>query len=62
MNSNERTTLCIKETVPDFKNIKVLQGLMPNSIQIKFILKYGKILDLLRVPVKVEAVISLAQF
>ena len=35
---------------------------MPNSIQIKFTFKYGRILDLLRVPVKVEAVTALAQF
>lgn len=35
---------------------------MPNSIHRKFTLKYGRILDLLRVPVKVEVVIALAQF
>lgn len=47
--------------MPDFQNLKVLQGLIPNSIQRKFILKYGRILDLLRFPVKVEVVTALAQ-
>ncbi|KAI5399639.1 hypothetical protein KIW84_064822 [Lathyrus oleraceus] len=35
---------------------------MPKSIHIKFTLKYERILDLLRVPVKLEAVTALAQF
>ncbi|KAI5433139.1 hypothetical protein KIW84_020431 [Lathyrus oleraceus] len=48
--------------MPYFQNLKVLQGLMPNSIQRKFTLKYGRILDLLSIPVKVEAVTSLDQF
>ncbi|KAI5417447.1 hypothetical protein KIW84_042162 [Lathyrus oleraceus] len=46
----------------DLQNLKVLQGLMPNSTQRKFTLKYGRTLDLLRVPVKVEVVTALAQF
>ncbi|KAI5431273.1 hypothetical protein KIW84_035446 [Lathyrus oleraceus] len=35
---------------------------MLNSIQQKITLKYGGILDLLRVPVKIEAITALAQF
>ncbi|KAI5393862.1 hypothetical protein KIW84_060819 [Lathyrus oleraceus] len=62
MEMNKRTTLGIKATMPDLQSLKVLQGLMPNSIQRKFTLKYGGILDLVRVPVKVEAVAALAQF
>ncbi|KAI5443171.1 hypothetical protein KIW84_012002 [Lathyrus oleraceus] len=34
---------------------------MPNSIQRKFTLKYGRILDLLGVPVKLEVITALAQ-
>lgn len=62
MNSNKRTTLRIKASMSDLQNLKVLQGLMPNSTQRKFTLKYGRTLDLLRVPVKVEVVTTLAQF
>ncbi|KAI5421970.1 hypothetical protein KIW84_045427 [Lathyrus oleraceus] len=47
--------------MPDLQNLKILQGLMPNSIQQKFTLKFGGILDLLRISVKVEAVTALAQ-
>ncbi|KAI5435089.1 hypothetical protein KIW84_021788 [Lathyrus oleraceus] len=38
--------------MPDLQSLKVLQGLMPNTIQRKFTLKYRRILDLLRIPVK----------
>ncbi|XP_050914771.1 uncharacterized protein LOC127129668 [Lathyrus oleraceus] len=62
MEMNKRTTLRIKATIPDLQSLRILQGLMPNSIQRKFTLKYGGILDLLRVPVKAEAVTALAQF
>ncbi|KAI5424740.1 hypothetical protein KIW84_030796 [Lathyrus oleraceus] len=61
MEMNKRTTLRIKATIPDLQSLRILQGLMPNSIQRKFTLKYGGILDLLRVPVKAEAVTALAQ-
>lgn len=57
---NKRTTLYIKATMSDLQSLKVLQGLMPNSIQRKFTLKYEGILDLLRVPMKVEVVTTLA--
>ncbi|KAI5412108.1 hypothetical protein KIW84_056970 [Lathyrus oleraceus] len=46
--------------MPDLQSLKILQGLMPNSIQRKFTLKYGGILNLLRFPAKVEAVTTLA--
>lgn len=46
----------------DLQNLKVLQELMPNSTQRKFTLKYERILDLLRVPVKIELVTDLAHF
>ncbi|KAI5409559.1 hypothetical protein KIW84_055110 [Lathyrus oleraceus] len=62
METNKRTTFYIKETMPDLQSLKVLQGMMSNSIQRKFTLKYGGILDLLRVLVKVEVVTALGQF
>lgn len=62
MNSNKMKTLRIKEQMPDTQSLKFLQGLMPNSIQRKSILKYGRILGLLRIPMKVEVITALAQF
>ncbi|KAI5395652.1 hypothetical protein KIW84_061994 [Lathyrus oleraceus] len=62
MEMNKRTTLRIKAIMPDLQSLKILQGLMRNYIQQKFILKYGGILDLLRVPVNVEEATTLAQF
>ncbi|XP_050889218.1 uncharacterized protein LOC127094425 [Lathyrus oleraceus] len=46
----------------DLESLKVLQGMMLNSIQRKFTLKYGRILDLLRILVKVKTVTSLFQY
>jgi hypothetical protein len=62
MEMNKMTTLWIKATMPDLQSLNILQGLMRNSIQRKFTLKYGRILYLLRAPMKVEAVTALAQF
>lgn len=62
MEMNKITALRIKATIPVLQSLRILQGLMPNSIQRKFTLKYGGILDLLRVPVKAEAVTALAHF
>ncbi|CAK8570809.1 unnamed protein product [Lathyrus sativus] len=62
MDSNKRKALRIKAQMSDVQSLEVLQDLIPGSIQKKFILKYGRILDLLGVPVKVEAITALAQF
>lgn len=62
MEMNKMTTLRIKATMPDLQSLNILQGLMRNSIKRKFTLKYGRILYLLRAPVKVEAITALAQF
>lgn len=62
MNSNKNKTLWIKAQMCDTQSLKVLQGLMPNSIERKSTLKYGMIFDLLRILVKVEVNTPLAQF
>ncbi|KAI5444561.1 hypothetical protein KIW84_012993 [Lathyrus oleraceus] len=62
MDSNKRKTLRIKAQMPYVQSLKVFQDLIPNSIQRKFTLKYGRILYLLGVHVKVEAIISVTQF
>ncbi|KAI5383156.1 hypothetical protein KIW84_070532 [Lathyrus oleraceus] len=62
MDSNKRKTLCIKAQMLDVQSLKVFQDLMPNYVQRKFMLKYGRILDLLGVPVKVDAITALTPF
>lgn len=62
MDSDKRKVLQIKVHVPDMQCMKTLRDILPGNIQRKFVLRYGKILDLLKVPVQVGAIIDLAQF
>lgn len=62
METDKRKTIHIKAQMSDIESLKVLRELMSEYIQRKFILKFGRILDLLIVPVKVKSITSLAPF
>ncbi|WJX71853.1 hypothetical protein P8452_55799 [Trifolium repens] len=62
MSSNKRKTLQIRAQLPDVKSLKTFNGQLPSMARDHFTFKYGKILDLLNIPVQVEAVTALAQF
>ncbi|KAK2351445.1 hypothetical protein QL285_097261 [Trifolium repens] len=62
MNSDKRKTLQIKAAIPDITSLKAYGAKLTSLARSNFIHKYGKILDLLNVPVQLDAVTALAQF
>ncbi|MCI01983.1 hypothetical protein A2U01_0023015 [Trifolium medium] len=62
MSLDKKKTLQIKAQLPDVKSLKTFNGQLTSMTRDHFTLKYGNILDLLNIPVQVEAVTSLAQF
>lgn len=62
MDSNKRKTLQIKAQIPNVRSLKILRDKLPGSIQRKFVIRYGKILDLLKVLIQVKSITTLAQF
>lgn len=62
MYSDKRKTFQIKAQLPDTQSLKILRDRLPGTIQRKFFLRYGKILNLLKVAVQVEVITTLALF
>ncbi|GAU40821.1 hypothetical protein TSUD_398050, partial [Trifolium subterraneum] len=62
MSSNKKKTLQIKAQLPDMKSLKIFNDKLTSMARDRFTLKYGRILDLLEIPVQVDAVTALAQF
>ncbi|KAK2428905.1 hypothetical protein QL285_027389 [Trifolium repens] len=62
MSSNKKKTLQIRAQLPDVESLKAFNSQLTSMARDHFTFKYGKILNLLNVPVQVEAVTALAQF
>ncbi|WJX45917.1 hypothetical protein P8452_32765 [Trifolium repens] len=62
MNSDKRKTLQIKAQVPDMRSLKAYGAKLTSLARSNFVNKYGRIIDLLDIPVQVEAITALAQF
>ena len=62
MDSDKRKTIRIKAQIPDIQRLKALRDQILGSFQRKFVLRYGRILELIKVLLKVEAMTTLAQF
>jgi hypothetical protein len=55
-------TFQIKPQQPDMKSLKAFSAKLTSIARSNFVHKYGKIRDLLDVPVQVEAITAYAQF
>jgi hypothetical protein len=62
MSQERKRTLQIKAHLPDMKTLKAFSAKLTSRAQSNFVHKYGKIIDLMNIPVQVEAITSLAQF
>ena len=62
MSSNKRKTLQIRAQLPDVESLKTFNSQLTSMARDHLTFKYGKILDLLNIPVQIEAVTALAQF
>jgi hypothetical protein len=62
MSSNKRKTLQIRAQLPDVESLKTFNGQLTSKARDHFTFKYGKILNLLDIPVQIEVVTALAQF
>jgi archaellum component FlaC len=62
MNPEKRKTLQIKAQLPDMRSLKAFGAKLTSLARSNFIYKYGKILDLMNIPVQLEVVTALAQF
>ncbi|PNY04817.1 hypothetical protein L195_g001247 [Trifolium pratense] len=62
MSSDKRKTFQIKAQLSDVKSMKTFSNYLTSMARDHLTLKYGRILDLLKIPVQVEAITALAQF
>jgi hypothetical protein len=62
MNSDKRGLLRVKAHLPDMRSLKFFSSKLTSLARNRVVQKYGKIIDLLNVPVQVEAITALAQF
>ncbi|WJX25239.1 hypothetical protein P8452_14301 [Trifolium repens] len=62
MNSDKRGLLRVKAHLPDMRSLKFFSSKLTSLARNRVVQKYGKIIDLLNVPLQVEAITALAQF
>ena len=62
MNQERKRTCQIKARLPDMRSLKAFSAKLTSKARSNLVHKYGKIIDLLNIPVQVEAITALAQF
>ncbi|XP_058780714.1 uncharacterized protein LOC131654768 [Vicia villosa] len=62
MNQEKKPTIHISVMFPDLTKMKQIRKELPNKSMKSFVLKYGKILDLLSENVKIDVIAALIQF
>ncbi|XP_058724228.1 uncharacterized protein LOC131595776 [Vicia villosa] len=60
--STKKTIVHLSVSTPDIKKLKIIKEKLPSSALDRFVIRYGNILDLLRVRVQEEAITALVQF
>src|SRR3954466_14224894 len=60
--STKKTIVHFTVSTPDIKKLRIIKEKLPSGALDRFVIRYGNILDLLRVKVQEEAITALVQF